>query len=330
MNWLTVRHPVRAGVVCVVVAFGIVLAALAVPRATLVLRTHDYHATVANATGLQPGDTVNVAGVPSGTVSSLSVHGNTVDVTFRLARGVRLGDHSTADIKIVTLLGRRSLDVTPRGPGALEPGGHIPLARTTVPFTLDEISREGAATAEDVDLDRMRGMIDTLAEVTPRDPELVGDALTGISEVGAMITRNSERVQQVLDAARVTTRALADQQDVLVTLLGNADLVLATVNERRAVLTSLIADVEQLSTAARRFLVDNQVSNDAVLRQLHEVTATLRENETVLTDLLENFAPSVRYVTNATGNGNWLDLNSPSTLIGDNWLCKVQLVRGCR
>jgi phospholipid/cholesterol/gamma-HCH transport system substrate-binding protein len=63
---------------------------------------------------------------------------------------------------------------------------------------------------------------------------------------------------------------------------------------------------------------------------IHVVTGVLSENEQSLTTLLDNFAPSVRYVTNATGNGNWLDLNSPSTLIPDNWLCVVGLVQGCR
>jgi len=84
MNWLTVKHPVRAGVICVLVGIALVAAALFGPQLIMKSKPNDYHAIVANATGLQPADPVNVAGVPSGTVTSLAVEGNTVDVAFRL------------------------------------------------------------------------------------------------------------------------------------------------------------------------------------------------------------------------------------------------------
>ena len=73
MNWLTVRHPARAGVLCLLTAFAVVLAALGVPKLILAGKTEEYHAVVANATGLQPEDPVNVAGVASGVVSSMTV-----------------------------------------------------------------------------------------------------------------------------------------------------------------------------------------------------------------------------------------------------------------
>ncbi len=173
MNWLTVKHPVRAGVICVFVAVATVLAALFGPPLVRDAKTHEYHAIVANATGLQPTDPVNVAGVPSGTVTSLAVHGNTVDVAFRLDDGVTLGEASTAAIKILTVLGRRSLDVIPVGTRRLRPGSAIPLDRTSVPFTLDDLGRGAASTSKNLDVEQLRTMIATIAQVTPKDPKLI-------------------------------------------------------------------------------------------------------------------------------------------------------------
>lgn len=330
MNWLTVRHPARAGVLCLLTAFAVVLAALGVPKLILAGKTEEYHAVVANATGLQPEDPVNVAGVASGVVSSMTVRGNTVDVGFQLDDGVVLGEQSRAAIKIFTVLGRRSLDLVPEGEGRLEPGATIPLERTSVPFTLDDLGRSARTTTENLDLTQLRAMVDTMAQVTPDDPTLVGRALDGLTGVGRMVTRNTDGISSLLTEAQATTRTLVEQKDTLVTLLGNADLLTTVLAERRAVINALLVDVHRLTDAAARFLGDNQPLIDAVTSELHGVTAVLEDNEQALTSLLENFAPSVRYVTNATGNGNWLDLNSPATLIPDNWLCVVGLVQGCR
>ncbi len=330
MNWLTVRHPVRAGVICVFVAVATVLAALFGPPLVRDAKTHEYHAIVANATGLQPTDPVNVAGVPSGTVTSLAVHGNTVDVAFRLDDGVTLGEASTAAIKILTVLGRRSLDVIPVGTSRLRPGSAIPLDRTSVPFTLDDLGRGAASTSKNLDVGQLRTMIATIAQVTPKDPKLIGQALDGATQVSATINRNADAIGQILTAAQATTQTLLDEKDTLVTLLGNADLVVSTLAQRRAVISSLIADVNHLVASAREFLGTNQTLIDSVLTKLDAVTGVLTANEKTITTLLDNFAPSVRYVTNATGNGNWLDINSPATLIPDNALCAVGLVGGCR
>ncbi|OYD67915.1 MCE family protein [Rhodococcus sp. OK302] len=330
MNWLTVKHPARAGIVCILVVIGIVLAALAVPQLILKVKTNEFHAQFATAAGLSPDDPVNVAGVPSGVVTSLSVRGNSVDVAFRLDNGVTLGEDSRADIKISTLLGRRSLDITPEGSRSLPSGSSIAIENTSVPFTLDDLGRGAGTTADNLDLQQLRNMLTVVSDTSPDDPELIRRSLDSITTLSVVVTDNDDAVRSLLTGAQQTTATLVEQKETLETLLGNADLVMATIADRREVLNSLIRDLNQLTTTAAQFLGENQPLVDSVLADVHDVTAVLAENEQSLTTLLENFAPSVRYVTNATGNGNWLDLNSPSTLIPDNWLCVVGLVQGCR
>ncbi|MFE5875080.1 MCE family protein [Rhodococcus sp. NPDC056506] len=330
MNWLTVKNPVRNGIICILVGVGVVLAALVVPQLILKVMTNEYHAVFANATGLTRDDPVNVAGVPSGVVTSLAVSGNSVDVTFRLDDGVTLGEDSRADIKISTLLGRRSLDITPNGSRSLPAGSTIPITNTSVPFTLDDLGRSAQSTSENLDLQQLRNMLTVVSDNSPNDPELIRRSLEGIDALSGVVNDNDNALRSLLTGAQQTTTTLIEQKDTLQTLLGNADLVMATIADRRDVLNALVQDLNQLSTTIAQFLGDNQALVDSVMGDIHEVTGVLSENEQSLTTLLDNFAPSVRYVTNATGNGNWLDLNSPSTLIPDNWLCVVGLVQGCR
>ncbi len=40
--------------------------------------------------------------------------------------------------------------------------------------------------------------------------------------------------------------------------------------------------------------------------------------------------PAIRAITNATGNGDWADVNSPSLVMPDNLLCALNIQRECR
>ena len=173
-------------------------------------------------------------------------------------------------------------------------------------------------------------MLTVVSDNSPDDPELIRRSLEGIDALSGVVNDNDVALRSLLTGAQQTTATLIEQKDTLETLLGNADLVMSTIADRRDVLNALVQDLNQLSTTLAQFLGDNQALIDSVMGDIHVVTGVLSENEQSLTTLLDNFAPSVRYVTNATGNGNWLDLNSPSTLIPDNWLCVVGLVQGCR
>lgn len=330
MKGLDTQRPARAGVVAVVVGVAILAAAVIGPKVFLSVRADTFHAQVANATGLQPGDPVHVAGVPSGVVEGLAVSGSTVDVSFRLDKGVTMGDQSTVAITILTVLGRRSLDVTPAGQHPAEASSTIPIERTTVPFTIDDLGRNAQDTTNKLDIDQLRSSIAAISQATPQDPAMIGQALTGIGQVTDIINRNSDTIGQVLTAAQATTQTLVAEKDTLVTLLGNADLVLQTLNDRRAAIASLITDVDDLTTTAQRFLSDNQGLVDSVLTKLHAVTGVLTDNRSALDELLKNFAPAARYVTNATGNGNFIDILGPAGLIPDSVVCSVGLVRGCQ
>lgn len=44
MNWLTVKNPVRNGMICILVGVCVVLAALVVPQLILKVKTNEYNA----------------------------------------------------------------------------------------------------------------------------------------------------------------------------------------------------------------------------------------------------------------------------------------------
>jgi phospholipid/cholesterol/gamma-HCH transport system substrate-binding protein len=311
----------------------LLLAALAVtiglPQLVFYQRTTDYTAELANASGLRTDDQVFVAGVPSGRVRTIALAGDRVRIEFRLDRDQPLGDATTAGVKIQTILGKRYLDVHPQGSGRLAAGDTIPLARTSVPYSLDDLGRSAAATTQQLDLNGLRTMITTLQANAP-DAQLAGQALQGVSAATAVFDKYSKQIQDLLAGAKAVTGTLVSQQDSLVKLLGDTNLITTALVQRKDTLNTLITQVAATSSSIRSFLDTNRPLLDPLIKRLDTAVQTLTDNRAQLDKTIELLAPTSRYLANAGGNGPWLDVLGPAGPVPDNVLCLVGLVKGCK
>lgn len=322
------RNPMVTGALAGVVLFALVVAAVIAPKLAFLARTTDHTAEFANAAGLTAHDQVYVAGVPSGRVTEVSLAGDRVHVKFRLDNDQPLGESSSASIKLLTILGTRYLSVQPAGSGQLDKV--IPLERTSVPYSLDELAGAATGTVEQLDLAALQKMVHTMREVIPEDPALLNNALTGVATASDLIARRDSQFDQLLEATKTVTTDLLGQRDTLVSLVGDATVVAQMLDSRRAVIRQLIADVGALAGQLRTFLADNAEVIGPLLNRMHELVNAMAANEKALSDTLTQLAPTSRYLANATGNGPWADVVGPAGPLPDNLLCVSGLILGCR
>jgi phospholipid/cholesterol/gamma-HCH transport system substrate-binding protein len=325
----TERRAYLIGVIGSAVLVLVVAAAVVLPRVYFTARTHDYVGEFANAAGLAVDDQVTVAGVPAGRVTEIELAGDRVRVGFRLDRDQPLGSATTASVKLATILGKRYLSVDPAGPGELAPGEVIPLARTSVPYGLDELADDASRTAGELDIPTLQRMLGAMRTGMPSDPRLVGQALAGVSDATRAVTERGDQLQRLLTGTKEVTSSLLEQQRTLITLLGDADIVLRTLVARRDTVRKLINDVHQLTGQLNQFLRDKGALLGPTLANLRIISDSLAKNDKVLSDTLTQLAPASRYLANATGNGSWGDVSGPVGPIPDNLLCVVSLLKGC-
>lgn len=322
------RDPVKLAGVGMVVLLGMVAFAIGLPQVVFYQRTTDYAVELANASGLRPDDQVFIAGVPSGRVRTVDLAVDRVRVGLRLDHDQALGEESTAGVKLQTVLGKRYLDVQPKGGGRIPAGGTIPLARTSVPFSLDDLGRSVAKTTGQLDLGALKQMIETLRANAP-DATLAAQALRGVGAATSVFDKYSEQLKGLLEGARSVTATLASQQDSLVRLLGDTDLIAKALVERKATLEKLITDLATLSSQVRSFLDTNRPMVKPLLDRLQTVAKTLADNKDQLGKTLDLLAPTGRYLANAGGNGPWLDVVGPAGPVPDDLLCLFGVVKGC-
>jgi virulence factor Mce-like protein len=324
------RNPLTAGLAGMGAIAVVLAVALVVPKLTFQAQTNAYGADFTNASGLQAGDPVDVAGVPAGQVTAVTLSGGHVHVAFRLDRHQPLGAASSAAIKLATILGTRYLAVQPAGPGALEPGATIPERRTTAAYSLTDIGTQAGADTSQLNMSDLKQLINVMRQDMPGDPALIKGALTGVTSATGLLSQDNAQFDQLLRSTQSVTSGLISQQQDLVTLLGDGQLVLSTLTERRATIAALINDLDTLASQLSGFLADNKTALGSVLSQVNILTSRLREDERPLSATLTQLGPGTRGLVNATGNGPWGDVAGPAGPIPDNLLCLAGLLTGCK
>jgi phospholipid/cholesterol/gamma-HCH transport system substrate-binding protein len=100
--------------------------------------TYSIYATFIDASGLRPGSVVEIAGVPVGQVTAISLNGTRSEVTFRLRSDIQVQQDAIASIQTKGLFGDRYVNITPGASDqAIKPGGK--LRETESPLDLPSL-----------------------------------------------------------------------------------------------------------------------------------------------------------------------------------------------
>lgn len=321
------------------VALGVVIAALAVaavfPTIVYNLRTKAYSVELVSSGGLSAGDPVYVTGVPAGRVESVNIEGDTVVADFRVDRALSLGERTEAEVKLRTILGAYYLDVRPKGDGEL-PDARIPVERTGVPFHFDEIARNAYNAVRTDDPERETINYDQIAELTDLayasipDRQLAEEATAALADAAGIINRNGDQIREVFRVGKDIADIVDSQQATLEQLFDQGSIVFGTLGARAQLISGLIVDLESVATRINQLLTANPGEWDRLIINLRSMVTMLAGESARIDEALNELGPALRTVVDATGNGPWLDVNSPSAIAPDNLLCLLGALEGCR
>ncbi|MCZ0912157.1 MlaD family protein [Gordonia amicalis] len=319
--------PAVLGTAGIITLVALMLIAIGIPQLSYFTRTSPYTAELANASGLTTADPVLVAGVPAGRIESVDLAGDRVRVGFRLDDGQPLGNQTRASVRLRTVLGKRYLEIVPGGSGKVGPDNTIPLDRTTVPYSLDDISGAAVTASRDIDEEAVRAMFVTMKEIMPRTSTLDA-SMKGATGAMAAITGTGTQLDQLLAISKRVAEVTVQQSDSISSAMSSTQAIVQTLVVRRVLLTRLTdnlrAVLDQMATTFPKVPMGQLVTN------IESVTKTLRDNVSSIDRILTQLPPAMRTITDATGNGNWTDVVSPSAVIPDSLLCVLGVMQGCR
>lgn len=268
----------RAGFLGIVLVLLVIAVGLQPERLLAWATAIRYQAEFAEAGGLTVGNEVKVSGVKVGTVTDVSLGDNGAVVRFVVDDSVRLGDQTTAHIRTGSLLGSRILTLEPRGAGALQTGGLIPLSRTGSPYSLNEAVNELTTNVAATEMSTLNQSLDTLSATLDQVAPQLGPTFDGLSRLSRSLNSRSETLGDLLSSATDVTQILADRSAQVNTLILNANDLLAVLVERRQAISELLANTAAVARHLTGLVKDNEAELAPTLDRLNSVAAMLERN----------------------------------------------------
>lgn len=304
------RNPVPIGVIGTVVLVALAALVYFVPDLPGISGT-TYEAEFTEAAGLRPDDEVRVAGIKVGEVREVELDSDSdhdrVLVTFRVD-DTWVGDHTTAAIKIKTLLGRKFLALHPTGDRDQDPDVRIGLDRTVTPYDVTQAFEGLAVTAGAIDAAQLAASFRTISDTFADSPTHVRSALDGLTALSRTISSRDDQLADLLANTRQITTTLAGTNEEFDKLLADGDLLLTELTNRREAIHDLLTGTTDLAEQLSGLVADNQEQLAPALGQLDTVTDILTKYGDKLEQSLKLAGPYFRAVTNATGSGRWIDV----------------------
>lgn len=274
-------------------------------------RSYELSVIVDDASGIESGDPVRVAGVNVGEVRSVNriPEDATVEITFGVDQEVEISDGSFASVRLRTLLGKKYLHLEDPGSGpVLTPGAVIPLAQTESSTDVDTLLNAAEPTVEQVEVDTINQLLGSVDRTLAGRGEELRSVFSDLGDLAGTLADREQELDRLIGSTADLSEVVGDRDEELTQVLHGLDVVLATLAQRGGSLTSLVDGVDGLSQTLTPLLAENRSEFTTLFADLDTVTDILvRQYDRVdlaltqLPDLAERF-----YAVSA--EGSWVNV----------------------
>jgi len=301
MKPLLERNLAVIGAVGIGVTAGVALGALQYDKLPFFTSGHEYKAYFAEASGLQAGADVQVAGLKVGKVSSVDLDDARVVVTFDVDKDLRLGDRTEAAVKTKSLLGVKVLEVSPQGERPLTQT--IPVERTKAAYQLPDALGDLSTTIAHLNTDDLNASLSTLANEFADTPPALKDAVAGVARFSKTLNDRDQQLRELLANARAATHVLANRTDQIVSLIKDSNALLAQLRTESSALDAISGNVSAVAKQLEGFIADNRASLRPSLDKLNGVLTLLDNRKDKLQESIKLLHPFMMSLGETVASG---------------------------
>jgi phospholipid/cholesterol/gamma-HCH transport system substrate-binding protein len=273
MRSLQPSNRVRIGLLGMTALVLIVAVGQSFTSAPMLFATPNYFGQFTDTGQLNKGDKVRITGVEVGKVEGLKIDGDHVVIKFSLGSNT-IGTESRLAIKTDTILGKKVLEIEPRGTQTLRPNGVLPLGQNTTPYQIYDAAFDVTKAAAGWNIDTVKQSLNVLSQTINQTYPHLSATLDGLAKFSDTIGKRDDEVKHLLAQANKVAGVLGDRSHQIDRLLVNAKTLLAAFNQRSQAIDALLANVSAVSTQLRGLITDNPNLN-YVLEQLRTVSDLL-------------------------------------------------------
>jgi phospholipid/cholesterol/gamma-HCH transport system substrate-binding protein len=264
-----------------------------------------YYGQFTDTGGLNKNDKVRVAGMNVGTIEGITLDGDHITMKFTTGSNT-IGTESRLAIRTDTVLGKKVLEIEPRGTQTLRPGATLPLSQSTTPYQIYDAFFDVTKAASGWNIDTVRQSLNVLSQTINQTYPHLSAALDGVAKFSDTIGKRDDQITHLLADAHQVANILGDRGQQIDKLLVNANTLLAAVNERKQAISLLLQRISAFSTQVQGLINDNPSLNH-VLEQLRTISDILAKHKNDLVSVLTKLGKSAPGLSEAAGSGPFLN-----------------------
>lgn len=263
-----------------------------------------YYGEFTDSGGLHTGDKVRITGMDVGTVQEIKIATGHVVVRFTIGPDT-IGTQSRLSIQTDTILGRKVLEIEPRGGETLRPNGTLPVGQTTTPYQIYDAFFDATKAAAGWDIDTVRQSLRVLSDTVGQTYPHLSATLDGLKRFADTVGKRDERVKHLLGVTSKVAGVLGIHGDQINRLLVNAQVLLAAINQRAQAVDALLGNVKAVATQIQGLLNDNP-NLSAVLKQVGAVSDVLVKRKDDLVNTVTQLGKFVASLSEIVSSGPYV------------------------
>ncbi|MGQ9348261.1 virulence factor Mce family protein [Mycolicibacterium gilvum] len=222
-------------------------------------KTQQYRAEFVNVTGLETNDFVRIAGVEVGKVENVEIQPDTTAVVeFTADDSVVLTQGSRAVIRYDDLIGGRylALEEGAGGTQKLNPGGTIPLARTSPALDLDALIGGFRPLFRALDPDQINALSGQLISALQGQGGTINSFLAQTAALTSTLADRDQLIGEVIINLNTVLGSLGDQSDQFAKAVDSLSQLVEGLSDRRQEISDGLAYTNAAAGSIADFLTE--------------------------------------------------------------------------
>ena len=295
--------------------------------------TNTYKAYFSDASGLQSGDDVRVAGVREGTVSSIKlvttpggqksaalaqgVKGKYIaEVSFSVAKSRPLPTGVVVNLRYRNLVGQRYLDVEP-GAGdsttTLNPKHVIPLAQTHPAVDLTFLFQGFQPLFQGLDADSINQLSLQIIQTLQGEGGSIETLLSTLADLTNSVANKDQVIGQVIDNLATVLNTIGSRDNELDNLIVQLQGFVSGLASDRAAIGNAIVGVDTLANKTAGLLTQIRAPLAKDITDVTGLVGVLNANTPAVTFFLKQLAPTIGTLIRTASYGSWFNFYLCST-----------------
>src|ERR1700758_5352955 len=312
MRTLEPANRLRIGLMGLVVTVMVVAVGQTFTSVPMLFAAPMYYGQFTDSGQLNKGDKVRIAGMDVGTVEDVKIDGDHVVMKFSTGTHT-IGTESRLAIKTDTILGKKVLEIEPRGTQTLRPNGTLPLGQSTTPYQIYDAFFDVTKAAAGWNIDTVKQSLNVLSQTIDQTYPHLSAALDGVAKFSDTIGKRDEAITHLLAQANQIASILGDRSQQIDRLFVNSNDLLAAFNQRSRAISALLSNVSAVSVQVENLINDNPNLNH-VLEQLRTVSDLLDARKDDLAQIGKTIGKTVAGLNETVASGPYFKVQLTNLL----------------